>query len=667
MDKRIFTSRRSVLAGMTAVAGGLTLGRSALGSLATLTGKPDEFVAAKPDRLVPFPMAQVRLLDGIFKAQSEINQTYLDSLATERLLHSFRVTSGLASTATPYGGWEKPDCALRGHFNGGHYLSAVALAYASAGNETLRKSGDTMVAELARCQKANGNGYLSAYPEAQFEALAKGSRQWSGGGVWAPFYTLHKIMAGLVDMFVHTGNEQALQVAEGVAEWVHNYFEGIGDEQRQFMLRTEYGGMNEVLANLYGLTGKQQYLDTAHLFEQPSFLDPLAGHRDELKGLHANTHVPKVIGAARMYELTGDARYRGIAQYFLDEVLTERSYAIGNTSVGEFWRSDPGNLKGSLEYHNAECCVAYNLMKLERHLFAWTGDARWMDAYERSLWNCRLGTQNAQGLKQYFFPLAAGYWRHFNSPEQSFWCCTGTGAEEFAKFNDTIYFHDAATASHNSASTFHDASTSSHNSGSVWVNQFIASELDWKEQKFGLRQETQFPAEQGTTLHIKVAAPQRRTIHIRIPGWVAEGGSVRINGRELEAFAQPGSYLSLAREWRDGDRIELSLPMQLRSEPLLGDSTMRAALYGPLVLAADLGAGPKDGPLKIGGPDTAPKPAELGPPAAAPLAPAEDWIEVVSAKDLAFKPDAKDAPAVKPLFRVTDEKYAVYWNTEKKF
>ncbi len=637
---------------MTAVAGSLTLGRGALAELATLAGNTDDFVAGKPDKLVPFAMTQVRLLDGPFKAQAEVNQTYLDSLATDRLLHSFRTTSGIASTATPYGGWEKPDCALRGHFNGGHYLSAVALAYASAGNDTLRARGDAMVSELARCQKANGNGYLSAYPEGQFEALAKGSREWSGGAVWAPFYTLHKIMAGLVDMYVHTGNEQALQTAESIAAWVREYFQGIADDQRQFMLRTEYGGMNEVLANLYGLTGKQQYLDTARLFEQPSFLDPLAGHRDELKGLHANTHVPKVIGAARMYELTGDVRYRQIAQYFLDEVLTERSYAIGNTSVGEFWRSNPGDLKGSLQYHNAECCVAYNLMKLDRHLFAWTGGASWMDAYERSLWNCRMGSQNAHGLKQYFFPLAAGYWRHFNSPEESFWCCTGTGAEEFAKFNDTIYFHGAAGARAQNED--------------IWVNQFIASELDWKEQGFALRQETSFPAEQATTLRIKLAAPQRRTVHVRIPAWVAEGGSVRINGRQLEAFTQPGSYLSLTREWRDGDKIEVTLPMQLRSEPLLGDPTLHAALYGPLVLAADLGPGPRSGPLKIGGYDSCPNDKEIGPASEAPIAPSDDasgWIEVASAKDLAFKSTAKDAPAIKPLFSVTDEKYAVYWKT----
>jgi len=384
------------------------------------------------------------------------------------------------------------------------------------------------------------------------------------------------------------------------------------------------------------VTGKERYLGTARLFEQPVFLDPLAGHRDELKGLHANTHVPKVIGAARMYELTGDRRYRTIAEYFLDEVLTERCYAIGNMSDGEHWKTDAGNLKGSLSYTDAECCVAYNLMKLERHAFAWSGDAKWMDAYELSLWNCRMGTQNSQGLKQYFMPLAAGYWKFLGSAENTFWCCTGTGAEEFAKFNDSIYSHDAE---------------------SVWVNQFVASELTWPEKKFALRQETKFPAEQGTTLTVKVAAPQMRTLRVRIPGWVADGGSVKVNGKPLEAFGQAGSYVAITRMWHDGDKVEVSLPMKLWSEPLPGDDSLQAQMYGPMVLAGVMGAGPKDGPMKIGGYDTTAK--GMGPPEAAPKAAA---IGVESAPGLMFKSGAIE---VRPLCRITDERYAVYWSAAK--
>ena len=610
-------TRREVLAGIVATA---VVARSEF--TASVPGRGDGFVAGT---LSPFPMTQVKLLPGEVRTAADINQAYLDSLTTDRLLHSFRLTAGITSTATPYGGWEKPDCELRGHFNGGHYLSAGALAYASDTNDTLRKRGDTMVAALAQCQKANSRGYLSAYSPELFQRLVDGKP------VWAPFYTLHKIMAGLVDMYVHTGNEQALQVAENIAGWVQGYFEGISDETRQRMLRIEYGGMNEVLANLYGLTGKERYLATARLFEQPMFLDPLAAHRDELKGLHANTHVPKVIGAARMYELTGDRRYRDIAEYFLEEVLTERCYAIGNMSDGEHWKTAPGDLKGSLSSEDAECCVAYNLMKLTRHAFAWSGNARWMDAYERSLWNCRMGTQNAQGLKQYFMPLAAGYWKFLGSAEDSFWCCTGTGAEEFAKFNDTIYFHDAE---------------------SVWVNQFVASELNWSEKKFGLRQETKFPAEQGTKLTVKVGEPQTRTVRIRIPSWIADGGGVTINGKPLEAFGQPGSYLSITRQWHDGDKVEVGLPMALWTSPLPGDPTLAAPMYGPLVLAADLGEGPKDGPMKIAGYDTVAK--GLPKPEVAPVL---AGLTVESAPDLRFRAGLLN---VKPLYRIADEKYGVY-------
>lgn len=596
-----------------------------------------------PGRLASFPAGAVRLAPGVFREQEEINARYLDSLSIDRLLHSFRVTAGISSGATPYKGWEDPACELRGHFAGGHFLSAAALASATSGNEVLKRRGDELISGLAECQKKIGTGYLSAFPAGLFERLV------SGKPVWAPFYTYHKIMAGLLDMYFLTGNSDALQIAEGMGKWAGEYFSGISAEQRQRMLRTEYGGMNEVLVNLAALTKKERYLDTARLFEQPSILDPLAERRDELQGLHANTNVPKIIGAARMYEVTGDRRYRQIAEYFLEEVISARNYAIGNTSLDEHWKTPPGQLKGTLGWTNAECCVAYNLMKLERLVFGWTANARWMDEYERSLFNCRLGTQNAQGLKQYFFPLAAGYWRAYNSSDESFWCCTGTGAEEFAKFADTIFFRSGSD---------------------IYVNQFIASTLDWKDEGFVIEQVTQFPREHGTTLKIKSSHPVVRTIHVRIPSWTTEAAEVKINGRPLEAVADPGSYLAIRRVWQDSDTISLSLPMKLRQEPLPGDDSVTAALYGPLVLAADLGAGPPDGPNKVvhgrsTAPDHLPSPDPLPKTPTRSSANTDQWVQIASKSDLRFKAAGESAEyQLMPMYQIRDQRYSIYWQMQ---
>ena len=244
-------------------------------------------------------MRQVRLRKGPFQDALKADQRYLHLLPSDRLLHTFRLNAGLSSSAQPLGGWEKPDSEVRGHFTGGHYLSACALMYASAGDDELKDKMEGMVSQLADCQKAHQNGYLSAFPEEFFDRLREGRR------VWAPLYTYHKIMAGLLDVHVHCGNDQALAVAEGMAEWVRHWQESISDEHMQRILQTEFGGLNEGLGNLYALTGKRQYLDLAGRFEKTMFLDPLAEHRDELKGIHANTHIPQVIGAARRYELTG--------------------------------------------------------------------------------------------------------------------------------------------------------------------------------------------------------------------------------------------------------------------------------------------------------------------------------------------------------------------------
>jgi len=594
-------------------------------------------------RLEPFPLASVRLGPGIFKEQEEINARYLDSLTVDRLLHSFRVTAGIASTVVPYKGWEDPTCELRGHFAGGHFLSAVALASTGSGNTVLKARGDELVSGLAACQKKIGTDYLSAYPSDIFEHLAQGKP------AWAPFYTYHKIMAGLLDMHQLTGNPDALAIAERMAVWAQEFFTGISTDQRLRILRDEYGGMNEVLVNLAAVTKKDRYIEAAHVFEQPGFLDPLAAHRDELQGLHANTHVPKIIGAARMYEVTGDRRYREIAEYFLAEVLDTRNYAIGNTSQDEHWKSPAGHLEGTLVWTNAECCVAYNLMKLQRHVFSWTGDARWMDAYERTLFNCRLGTQNARGLKQYFFPLAAGYWRAYNSPEESFWCCTGTGAEEFAKFADTVYFRRG---------------------GDLYVNQFIASALDWKEEGLVVEQVTRFPHEQGTTLNIKSMRPAARTIHVRIPHWTTEEAQVKINGRLVEAMADPGSYLAIRRTWQDGDTIAISLPMALHQEPLLGDESIQAALYGPLLLAADFGAAPGDEAYRIiHSGETVPKNLPAAEPlpkvATDPEVKTDHWITVDSKEDLRFTAVGESAKhQLMPMCEIGDQRYSVYWQLQ---
>ena len=588
---------------------------------------------------VPFPMKQVRLLPGYCQTVSDVNRKYLGSLATDRLAHTFRLTSGLPSTAEPFGGWEKPDQELRGHFCGGHYLSAVALAYASTGDEDLKKKGDALVAILAQCQEANKNGYLSAFPVEFFDRLRDRVR------VWAPFYTIHKIMAGLLDMYTLAGNAQALEVCQRMAGWVDSFTGPLAYEHMQRVLETEYGGMGEVLCNLTAVTGNFSYVGTARRFEKKSFFDPLAAHRDELRGLHVNTHIPQVIAAAREYELTGDTRYRDIAEYFWEEILEERSYCNGGTSNGERWLTDPGKLATQLGSSTTEDCCAYNMMKLTRHLFGWSPEARYMDYYERVLLNHRLGSIDPEtGTTMYYYPLGTNSMKSYGTPTDSFWCCNGTGVEEFAKLTDTIYFHDT---------------------NSVYVNLFIPSELSWPEKSLKLRQETNFPVQQGTKLTVTTEKPSDVAIQVRIPYW-AESGSVKVNGRALPAFASPSSYLALRGPWKTGDTIELSLPMGLHSSPMPDDNTIQAPMYGPLVLAVRrTEEAPRDrwyGLINSGerrAPGTPPPPM---PAADGKLEDATSWIEPDSSKPLQFKAGAKGAETVLvPIHKIVHERYDVYW------
>lgn len=593
-------------------------------------------------KVVPFPMSQVRLRKGPFMDALEADRRYLLMLPQDRLLHTFRVNAGLASSAVPFGGWESPDCELRGHFTGGHYLSACALMYASTGDEEVKKRGDAMVAELAKCQAAARNGYLSAFPLEFFDRLREGRR------VWAPFYTYHKIMAGHLDMYVHCGNQQALEVAEGMAGWVRHWQESISDEHMQRILQTEFGGMNEVLLNLYAVTGKRQYMELAKRFEKAMFLDPLADHRDELKGIHANTHIPQVIGAARRYELTGEHRYRDIASYFWEEVTNERSYCTGGTSNEEYWRTPPGKLATELGKMTEECCCGYNMLKLTRHIFAWTADPRTMDYFERTLYNSRLGTQNPEdGMMSYFLPLGSGYWKYFNTPYQSFWCCTGTGVEEFAKTTDTIYFHDDR---------------------GIYVNLFIPSEVNWREKGVRVEQETRFPEEQGTTLVVRTEKPVDLVLNIRIPYWVTPGGEIKLNGESLAAFGSPSSYLALHRNWKNGDRVEVRFPMGLHIDAIPDDPTQQAVMFGPLVLAGRLGQQGLTKAMTYSAYDTAPPgdPVPVPAIAASPKDPL-GWIKPVADQPLTFRTAGQSEEiTLVPLNRIFGERYAVYWKTTSR-
>jgi len=510
-----------------------------------------------------FDLSQVRLLDGPFKDAMERDRRYLYQLEPDRFLHTFRLNAGLESTAKPYGGWESPDVELRGH-SIGHYLSACSMMYASTGDEELKKRCEYIVAELAKCQKSLGSsGYLSAFPESFIDRVV------AGQPVWAPWYTLHKIYAGLIDTYLYCDNEQALEVVKGMASWAKGRSDKLSDEQFQRMLGNEFGGMNEAFANLYAITGEAEHLELARRFDHGVIFEPLAEGRDSLRGLHSNTQIPKIIGAAREYELTGEKRYYDIASFFWDTVTSCRMYSIGGTSNYESWRTPPCVLAGELSVESAESCCTYNMLKLTKHLFQLSGDIKYADYYERALFDHILASQSPEnGMMMYYIAMKPGHFKVFSRPFDSFWCCVGTGMENHAKYGESIYFYDDE---------------------GLFVNLFIASELDWRQKGMVIRQETRFPEEDITRLKIEARRRVPAAIRIRVPYWASEGVSVRINGKVQPIRAEAGSYLRLERSWRNGDVIEVTMPMSLHLHRMPDDEKMVSIMYGPLVLAAELG------------------------------------------------------------------------------
>lgn len=515
-----------------------------------------------------FPLEDVRLLASPFKNAMDKDGAYLLSLKPDRLLNRFRINAGLQPKDSVYGGWEK--LGVSGH-SLGHYLSACSMMYATSGDKRYKEKADYIVNALAVCQQARKTGYVGGIvgEDSLWDEVAAGDIR-SGAllnGFWVPWYTLHKMLAGLIDAYQYTNNEKALDVATKFCDWIDVKFKHLTEEQFQTMLDCEHGGMNESLANIYALTGNKKYLELSYKFNHKKILDPLADGVDILPGKHANTQIPKIIGAARQYELTGNEKENRTATYFWEAVVEHHSYVIGGNSNFEHF-DQPDKLANNLSDNTTETCNSYNMLKLTRHLFALNADARYMDYYERTLYNHILASINPEtGMTCYYVPLIADGKKTYATPTESFWCCTGTGMENHVKYASSIY--------------------AKGNDGSLYINLFIPSTVNWKEHNIKLTMQTSLPA--SDTVSIVMNGNANLPLHIRYPYWATNGITVLINGKNTTINANPGSYFTLNNNWKAGDKIQVIMPMSIHQESMNDNKNRIALLYGPVVLSGVLG------------------------------------------------------------------------------
>lgn len=533
------------------------------------------------DSISCFDLEEVRLLPGRFTENMSRDSAWIVSLDVNRLLHSFRTSAGVFSgkeggymTVRKLGGWESLDCDLRGHITG-HVLSACGLLYASTGDNVFRMKGDSLVTGLARVQEAVGNGYLGAFPEGLIE------RNIRGESVWAPWYTLHKILSGLMDQYIYAGNEEALDVASRMGGWAYSRLCGLDEDTRRRMIRNEFGGVNEAFYNLYSLTGDDRFLWLARFFYHDEVIGPLKELDGDMGTKHTNTFIPKVLGEARNYGLTGCDTSRVLSEFFWKTVTGRHTYVTGSCSDKEHF-FDPGNMSGHLSGYTGESCCTYNMLKLSRHIFCWTGSAEVADYYERALYNHILGQQDPYtGMLCYFLPLSAGAYKVYSTPENSFWCCVGSGFESNAKYGESIYFHDREN---------------------VYVNLFIPSVLEWKERGLTLVQKTAFPEDDRIDITVMEAPDSDTGILLRYPGWSGKP-DVRVNGRRIRVSQDSCSYIRIVRKWKPGDRIVAEFPMSLRLEATCDNPDKAALLYGPVVLAGQLGTEGMEKPAPFSDPE----------------------------------------------------------------
>jgi uncharacterized protein len=630
-------TRRSVLSGAGVVAMAAGAGWTPLSAQ-----MPRPAAAMK---LKPFAMTDVDLGEGPFLHAQRMTEAYLLRLEPDRMLHNFRVNAGLKPKAAVYGGWESEptweEINCHGHTLG-HYLSGCALAYASTRNAEYKRRIDYIAGELAACQQASGSGLVCAFPKGA-SLVAAHLRGEPITGV--PWYTLHKVYAGLRDAVLLADSAPSRPVLMRLADWGVVATKPLSDAAFEAMLATEHGGMNEIYADLYFMTGNADYRELSQRFSHKAILDPLAKRRDHLDGLHANTQVPKIVGFHRVYEATGDAKYRDAASFFFDTVAQTRSFATGGHGDNEHFFPMADFEAHVFSAKGSETCCQHNMLKLARALFLERPDAGYADYYERTLYNGILASQDPDsGMATYFQGARPGYMKLYHTPVDSFWCCTGTGMENHVKYRDSIYFEG---------------------DDALYVNLFVPSTLRWKAKGAVLTQATTFPEAPSTTLTWTTKRPVQATLMLRHPGWSRQA-VVLVNGREAMRSTTPASYVAVPRRWANGDRVELRLDMTPHAEAAPAAPDIVALTYGPLVLAGALGSeGLKKGDdiivneRRIGAYNDAPfeAPKLSGDPAtiASRVKPGAGPLE--------FSIDGADGRPVRliPYHRIAHERYATYW------
>jgi uncharacterized protein len=587
-------------------------------------------------RALPFDLTDVKLLDGPFLRATELDVKTLLNYEPDRLLSRFYSEAGLKPKADHYMGWENET--LAGH-SLGHYLSACSMMYQTTGNKLYLDRVNYIVSELKIVQEANRNGYIGAFPKGQkiFEQeVAKGIIRAKGfdlNGIWSPFYTEHKILAGLRDAYRFCGNTDALEVEKKFAEWIGGIVSNLSVEQVQEMLKCEHGGICETFADLFADTNDNKFLRFSDIFYHKAILDSLKDGKDILPGKHCNTIIPKIIALSRIYELTGDKSDKRAAEFFWNTVVDHHSYVTGGNGNKEYFGKED-KFHDRLGQETTESCNVYNMLKLSEHLFEWDARANVADFYERALFNHILSSQNPEtGNVTYNLSLAMGGFKDFQDPF-AFTCCIGSGMENHAKYGKNIFYHS---------------------DNDLFIFQYIASELTWKEKGLILVQKTKFPDEQGSQFEFDCRKPVKLTLQIRYPSWALNGIEIKVNGKTWSTNSGPGSYIPIERTWIAGDNVEVHFPFSLRMAQMPDDSNRIAIMYGPLVLAGDLG------PVT----DTINKNPDYVPVLMTQNRQLTSWIKPVEGKPNTFITVNTGSPRdveLRPFYSIYNRRYSVYWD-----